>query len=480
MRISKLIFLGIFCLCAGLWSLSYHLAVRIPPLGPNKLDSKFDETKEFSSLSGKQNKTSFDWDSAANELCPNLVPTSSEDIHRLLFALARIELGEDDAKCPGPHFAMTEENIAVPLFDYVSSYFYEVTWWGIDHFVVRRSLEDLSATQTKQSEITKETDSGKTLTEPSDPTFISYLIVWKGGNNAIHGFLANEGEHLSNTGYDKKKFTGKECLITAIRDPLEHFISGYNEVEYRLVDEATARERTQMVETGGWTFGKVDISESPVKRFRQFLVDILSCPKERSYTGIADGTGLETYHAFSMSSLLFNLHNRLHLNANKLNYLPTMNNLTNTLGPFLAEKCGVDWFREERIPDGLGEHSSSSRPQYIKLKNALKEEKKDKMTVQVVKALCAIHLIDYACWRNLPDGVPSICMDLYESYYERGLLFTSPSSKKWAYLQQYSLYHMEALKVAVVLLLIFILIFSFINIFKKAIPVSDLKNGSLP
>jgi len=38
------------------------------------------------------------------------------------------------------------------------------------------------------------------------------------------------------------------------------------------------------------------------------------------------------------------------------------------------------------------------------------------------RALCAIHLINYLCWQDLPDGVHNFCMKLYYSYAEKNLI----------------------------------------------------------
>uniref|UniRef100_A0A7S1FPH5 Sulfotransferase domain-containing protein n=1 Tax=Corethron hystrix TaxID=216773 RepID=A0A7S1FPH5_9STRA len=528
------------------------LNLSMPSLN-NMLDVQTYITKEGISTLFEKNTASFDWNAMANQLCPNMMP-QSESMGPILFALARQELGEGDAKCPGSHKTIqnntTGDNITIPINDTMSRLFY-TRWWGEKNYDLSHALGAMQ-------------DNGENSTS-LEKSSVSYVVIWKCANDAIRFSLdswvknAHRGDNLerdfrkesksfkrSKEGFrprervsrrepeyierrkelferldiqrewvsgtksqyreelvkrqdvqreriprteskhreelnkrrdiqmkrtskweskSKKESTESQdiqrklisreesrfilkklrkkqdiqresfkirnnernCFVTAVRDPLEHFFAGYNEIEYRILfkPETTYLRLPLVGKDGGWTFGQMDYTAFPRNRLRQFLVDFLSCPHERSYKGMDYKffpQVLEIQHVFSMSRVLFHLHMD-HVDAVKdLHYLPTIENLTNTLGPFVAEKCGVGLLKEKKIPNNLGMHGSSDRPEYKNYKNMHKENLKDKLSLQVVKALCAMHLMDYACWRDLPDGVPKVCMDLYASYHERGII----------------------------------------------------------
>jgi hypothetical protein len=67
----------------------------------------------------------------------------------------------------------------------------------------------------------------------------------------------------------------------------------------------------------------------------------------------------------------------------------------------------------EQIPDMelMGQHNSSNDDFgfYQAAKNVWKEGG------DIARALCIIHAFDYACFEDLPDGIPSLCRDVYGS-----------------------------------------------------------------
>lgn len=213
--------------------------------------------------------------------------------------------------------------------------------------------------------------------------------------------------------------------MAAIRDPISHFLSGYNEVEYRIIDRS--RYRKKIAES--WNFGKLSYANAPEDRFRQFLTDFLSCPFERKKIGIYHdlkehyAETLELSHVYSMTGVLHYLHNEISVKdlQHTFHDFPGLANLSTGWGPFVAQSCPSGTFSEEQMTQlntvrvHPNEHPSSQQPFYKIIKKVWQND------VQIAKALCAIHLLDYACWRDLPDGVPAVCQELYSSYAERGL-----------------------------------------------------------
>jgi hypothetical protein len=47
----------------------------------------------------------------------------------------------------------------------------------------------------------------------------------------------------------------------------------------------------------------------------------------------------------------------------------------------------------------------------------------------IARALCILHSFDYACWDDLPDGIPELCQDVYskESFVDAIMNMSIPS-----------------------------------------------------
>ena len=83
-------------------------------------------------------------------------------------------------------------------------------------------------------------------TSGGDPRhfWLRYVIMWKGANNQIRGLEDNFVKYLGTAhreNFHMRKHDllpneagiDKPCIYTAVRDPIQHFLSGYNEIEYR-------------------------------------------------------------------------------------------------------------------------------------------------------------------------------------------------------------------------------------------------------
>mmetsp|Transcript_9676 Transcript_9676/g.20801 ORF Transcript_9676/g.20801 Transcript_9676/m.20801 type:complete len:206 (-) Transcript_9676:6-623(-) len=85
-------------------------------------------------------------------------------------------------------------------------------------------------------------------------------------------------------------------------------------------------------------------------------------------------------------------------------YLPSLANLTYEFPKFLKSAC------PDLVPSSLlREPMSSGDPfGYYKAAKAVWGEQGG-----TARALCAIHAMDYACWEDLPEGVPLLCQDVF-------------------------------------------------------------------
>jgi hypothetical protein len=203
----------------------------------------------------------------------------------------------------------------------------------------------------------------------------------------------------------KKSATSKApCIITAIRDPVSHFIAGYNEMEYRIERD------NRLQNASGLLFDRYKLGST--NRFEQFVADYFGGPKtlggpERE--GWTEWHSVEPGHIYSMSGVL----NMLAEQGLKLtSYLPSLRNLGETWPAFVQNTCPGLPESTASTPmrlQGQHEHTNSKSPAYKAAKRVWEEEG------ATARALCVVHAMDYACWENLPDGIPSVCMDVYTS-----------------------------------------------------------------
>jgi hypothetical protein len=245
--------------------------------------------------------------------------------------------------------------------------------------------------------------------------------MWKCANEQLRGFW-EQVFGLANGLAKQKPWHPKveECTVMAVRDPISHFLSGYNEIEARIVQHP---QREKSVKT--WPFGRFKPGSS--ERFQQLITDLLDCPTERHYKGITDpypNTGLpalELEHLYSMTGVL-KLPTRFDAGSNmgiNLHYLPSLEHLQHSWPRFMVESCPGSFSNatakrilttEMNISRGNHDSSKDLLGTYAGTKRVWREGG------VFAKALCALHILDYACWKDLPEGVPKLCLNLYASY----------------------------------------------------------------
>ncbi len=231
---------------------------------------------------------------------------------------------------------------------------------------------------------------------------VAYIPVWKAANNAIRHWmttsLAMQGaverikiESLFNA---STQTTNPSCVVTAIRDPISHFLSGYNEIEFRRQSLQNYSIRPLYYDMPHET------TEQQNNRFVQFVKDFAM---EESKALVHEPFG----HVFSMSRVLTTLSS---VGGFLSGYLPSIEHLSTEFPSFVTNLCHL----EDELPvidESMGRHSSSNDPDgfYQTAKNVWYEQGK------VARALCAVHAIDYACWKDLPDRVPRVCEEYFSS-----------------------------------------------------------------
>lgn len=206
-----------------------------------------------------------------------------------------------------------------------------------------------------------------------------------------HGSIGQSDRHVNED--------NELCIFTTIRDPITHWISGYNEVEYRIIFDVDVDDNPSLAP---YTNISIDSPESRKERFRQFVKDVVR----------GDSAFLSSYvylHFFPMCRILPFLDR---YQVSLTGYLPSLDHLEQTFRPFLAATCPnvVPPLEEMPTMEFGGQHESSKDP--LQLYRAAREVWDE--GGPVARALCIIHSFDYACW-ELPGGVPELCQEVFSS-----------------------------------------------------------------
>jgi hypothetical protein len=254
---------------------------------------------------------------------------------------------------------------------------------------------------------------------------VLYMKVWKCGNNQVTGMQIKLFSHTNGTFINdihvrdalmgeplfrppNRHYTreGKLCAFTVIRDPISHFISGYNEVEYRMINgvdyEQTYDKRGAPQLPTYYNISYSESEESRRDRFSQFVKDLLS--EDDVFT-----TNYVYAHFMSMARILPVMD---YYGVPLAGYLPSLTNLTHTWPIFITETC-PEMIPLESFPDMkiMGQHESSQ--DQLGLYKAAKDVWQ--AGGPIARAMCIIHAFDYACWDDLPDGIPDLCKEVYQS-----------------------------------------------------------------
>ncbi|QDZ25623.1 hypothetical protein HOP50_18g81650 [Chloropicon primus] len=262
--------------------------------------------------------------------------------------------------------------------------------------------------------------------DPERPSLATiYVRVFKAANDAIRAMERElwrdyNGTHVMEEAVtvrsaleEAKKMKVEPCIYTAIRDPVSHFLAGYNEVEYRFLNAVRGQTCPSCVMTGEpppYFFGVPYSNSSESQRRRRFTAFVKDFLREDT----AFSSQPAWAHLFSMSRILVTLSRDF--NARLTAYIPTLENLETTWPAFLSSTCpGVPLPEDFPKPRDEGHHESSRDPfgTYQAAKDVWLQGG------EVANALCLLHAFDYACWTKLPEGVPKTCTRVYQRHAYR-------------------------------------------------------------
>jgi len=338
------------------------------------------------------------------KLCPHDIP-AHETNGKALFDLARDELGlKIDPEVRGKDKVLNGfyTSIGWPPIAYLAEREFEngqeAVMENIGNFIAAGNQQSVSV------------GSSSIERKPQFGSFL-YIPVWKCGNNSIRKNLQLTVPQCKQVTFGGRglgwaKFIGgvqnipKACAVTVVRDPVTHFISGYNEYEFRVSGKRRKNIRAGIQDP--LNFETLDFGTEA--RFEQFVLDFLSGYEwDESFNNFNI-----LHHTFSMTGLLTVFHQ---LFKRKLTgYLPSLGNieekfpsfLNNTCPGLLPESAYLPWKKEDRYThasegDQVGFRAAASRVWGYGNGTS--------------KALCLIHAMDYACYDEIP--VPEICKEVY-------------------------------------------------------------------
>lgn len=254
--------------------------------------------------------------------------------------------------------------------------------------------------------------------------FILYMRIYKCANNQITEWMNDAmDECYSKTDLQESlelfysaapEKSSSLCAVTAIRDPISHFLSAYNEVEYQWMANhsnfANSEVKQKLLQNQDLSYLHTDSKE---ERFKQFVTDFILHPNAMRQ-GAFD-------HLDLMSRILPTLAEQ---GISLTGYLPSLDNLTSAWPQFVQSTChSEDLFKEMAVS---AQHESSEDPfgTYQAAQNTWRQEG------PIAKALCILHVMDYACWDKLE--IPQFCQEqVYDTESFMNAIVDNPRRSKF-------------------------------------------------
>jgi hypothetical protein len=430
------------------------------------------------------------WPLLRQRLCPSRVPDVS--LGPLLFELGRIEFGlAPNASATSDSYPDTilrnrkktagffyDGGFGFAMFldgyDTDNSVFYAPIWKCANdqiHSYLHRLFNRMADGTLRDKNSLSTGHSNDTYLEYlkiKDLEFMFYEELERAAANGTDGnddYDTNENNHNDNSYFTFNHTSrAKPCVFAVLRDPISHFLSGYNEVEYRLITgEGGAPEVSSSGENGHdknkqqniklASYTKIPYDASPEKREERFVTFVKNLLKEHP-----SFAAFEYYKHFASMSRILSTLSRFDLlpgegalksnskgsistapalsSSSSLWFLPTIENLTESFPRFLAERCprmASNYYSQlqqsneknnsfgNRNTDIDTDTNTPSEPPQLQLppmkRMGTHKSSEDgygtykaardvwKRGGPVARALCALHAMDYACFAANEDDV---------------------------------------------------------------------------
>jgi len=374
------------------------------------------------------------WPDLQSRLCPNMKPEAA--LGEALFRLARSELGMDTYDAYNPASKTTTDN-ALRASAWDAHTFNPQPWsYSPNETPVKKGLHSVSLplhgprarNPQKKRRLNEANDTA--MGDMSGGTVVC-LRIYKAANDQIRTWARLEFAKPNKRGMGRyrdvdamerlqRKNAWKDaCVVTAVRDPIERFMSGYNEIEIRW-SRGIIRDQNQ----GGSIAPvyKYERGGNGTKgRFEQFVAEYVSSDTEREGW---DWKSLELEHIWSMSGVLYDLNQS---GGHMADYLPSLSNLTYDWPQFLQSTCPTIEQDIARRPMAIRGQHGSSRDRHGYYAAAKLVWAGGGATA---RALCVLNVMDYACWGKLPAGVPPLCKEVYSRPRFTSAIFDAVSANK--------------------------------------------------
>ena len=285
-----------------------------------------------------------------------------------------------------------------------------------------------------------------------EKSYMAYLRIFKAGNDQIRGNLLAQLNSAGGTVWDKNTLheliatipssvsTNETCIITVVRDPITHFLSAYNEIEWRHED----RIRDQTLESSYIPKYRL-LTNGTQERYIKFVTDFIQGPSSNGIYRNKQRGIEEITHVFSMVGPLYEM-DRLRKKKQKggensgdmprlTAYMSNMTNLDDAFPKFLHSNCKlpkeVTTFTKKITHGSQGDEfnfykiAKKGWKEAQGIQTGLDKDERSNSTssFEVSRALCAIHTMDYACFDNIP--VPKFCQRVYMQDHFRERLYNA-------------------------------------------------------
>jgi len=300
-----------------------------------------------------------------------------------IFELARQELGLSDADI---HVKDKAEEDAVTLFFKFNTGGYVITTTSEDnpHHMIYLTMYKCASTH-----ISKNLKSWYNTQLKDNVITSSFRTI----SDVDKNIQLQRTMHANNT-----------CVVTALREPVDHFLSAYNEVMHR---RHTRYLRSGMSRVQNETTLQRQNETTLQLQFEQFVINFINEP-QHSYSDRMEQ--LEMTHVYSMSGALRGLKRlqQCHGNDHAPNltaYLTSAQNLNLKFPEMMNQHCPLI----PKLDEFAAKTSKASQSDQYNYHAAARTVWMEGGAVS--RALCIIHVMDYSCW-DVP--VPAFCKGVFE------------------------------------------------------------------